>query len=60
MCSEGYSTWSVCPLSVCLSVCVSTLISALRAMKRMVSDANSFSVTSARRISGDFPETAVF
>ena len=43
--SEGYGVGSMC---VC--VCVSTLIYALRAAKRMMSDTDGFSVTSARKM----------
>ena len=41
-------------LCVCVSVCVSMLISALQATKRIVSDTNGFSATSARKIKWQF------
>ena len=46
MLSKGYSSRSVC-LSVCLFVCLSATILALQATRRLMSDTNSFSATSA-------------
>ena len=45
---------TVLGLCVCVSVCVSTLISVLQTTKRIVSDTNGFSVTSARKLKWRF------
>ena len=59
--SEGYSSWSVDGLCVCLSVCLSTTILALQATRRLMSDIPTASVLQGHEKEyGDFAETTAF